>query len=154
MPDTFTNLDAMWLQQLADRTAQGDSSVVLANGVEARLRLIAQHLQSMDERLAVLQGNQSFAQGYAASEARMLARSNIVANPEGEDDTGRSILEQINRRVAEGNLKRVPLGERALDDKPDKFNAPFASRTGFKKQREAAKPVPAIDLDLSFLGEL
>lgn len=137
----FTNIDALYLSQLADTFERDDAATC------ARLRRIAQNLQSLDERVQVLSNLPTdYAAGYAAAEAAMRRRSNILSNPEGEDAKGESILEQINRRVAEGNLKRIALGERALDDRPHEFNAP---------RRKAAKSsVPPVDLDLSFLGDL
>lgn len=140
---TFTNLDAMWLSELAAGT-----TVKLALGDErlARLHLIAQHLQSMDEKLAILQNNRTYDQGWADAMRTVMGRSNIVAdNPVGEDAIGAAIIKQINTLEAQGKVKRIALGERALDDKPDKFNAPL---------RKTPKALPSVDLDLSFLGDL
>lgn len=137
----MTNLDALWLRQLSDEFARDDSSVA------ARLLRIADNLQRLDEQNALLKQNQSFEAGVAAAEARMRARSNLLpANPEGEDAEGASLLDQINRRVAEGNVRRIAAGERALEDKPHLFNAP--------RRRQAKPKTPTIDLDLDFLGDL
>lgn len=158
MTDHFTNMDSLWLQMLSDRLRENPAmedelGYVSLNldEVFARLRSIAQNLQSLDERNQVLSSNRSYADGYAAAEAAMRRRSNVLVNPEGEDVHGASILDQINRRVAEGNLKKIALGERALEDKPHEFNAPV------RRKPQAAKPkaaVPSVDLDLSFLGDL
>lgn len=143
---TFTNLDAMWLAMHAEGF---DPASPEENEIAARLLRIAENLQSLDERNAILvEATGGYEQGYAAAQAAMRRRSNVLVNPEGEDAEGATILAQINRKVAQGNVKRVPLGERALDDKPHEFNGP-------RKPRE--KPigaVPAIELDLGFLGEL
>lgn len=139
MKDHFTNMDALWLSQLAD-SFRGEPE-------EARLRLIAQHLQSMDEKLCVLQANRTYDQGWADAHRSIMARSNIIAdNPAGEDAIGAQIIKQINSLEAQGKVKRIALGERALEDKPDKFNAPI--------RRPKPKAVPSVDLDLSFLGDL
>lgn len=148
MADHFTNLDALWLRQLADHLDAHGQGLVEDTGIN-RLRLIAQHLQSMDEKLAVLQGNRTYDQGWADAHRTILGRSNIVANnPEGEDAIGAAIIKQINTLEAQGRIKRVPLGERALEDQPHKFNAPL------RRKPAPAKPTPAVDLDLSFLGDL
>lgn len=137
----MTNLDALWLRQLSDEFARDDASVA------ARLLRIADNLQRLDEQNALLKQNQSFEAGVAAAEARMRARSNLLpANPSGEDVEGESLLAQINRRVAEGNVQRIDAGVRALDDKPHLFNAP--------RSRKTAAKTPAIDLDLDFLEDL
>ena len=139
MVDNFTNLDALWLSQLADSLPREQAAT------QSRLRLIAQHLQSMDERIAVLQNNRTYEQGWADAQRQILGRSNIV-NPPEEDARGQEILALIDKRVAEGRVKRVPLGERALDDQPHVFNAPL--------RRKPTKATPAISLDLSGLDEL
>lgn len=146
MPRQFTNIDALYLISLAD-TFTGDED---QDAIASRLRTIAENIQSLDERnMNLIGATDGYAQGYAAAEAAMRRRSNILTNPEGEDERGKTILEQINRRVAEGNVKKIALGERALDDAPDKFNAP--RRTAPAKPKAA---VPAINLDLDFLKEL
>lgn len=141
----FTNMDAMWLSAFADDL---DSEWGVDNKEKSsRLRAIANNIQSLDERNQnLMNATGGYAQGVADAEARMRRRSNVLANPEGEDAMGKTILEQINRRVAEGNVKKIALGERALDDAPDKFNAPL--------RKPKAKPVPKIELDLDFLGDL
>lgn len=149
MHQRFTNMDAMWLAALADTADQlanhGES--ILAEADINRLRAIANNLQSLDERNQnLMNATGGYAQGVADAEARMRRRSNVLANPEGEDAMGKTILEQINRRVAEGNVKKIALGERALEDAPDKFNAPL--------RKPKAKAVPKIELDLDFLGDL
>lgn len=143
MTNHFTNMDSLWLQMLADSYTLGDED---QGSIRNRLMVIAQNLQRMDELNQTLSNNRSYADGYAAAEAAMRRRSNVLVNPEGEDERGASLLAQINKRVAEGNLKRIALGERALEDKPHEFNA--------RVRKAPAKPKPAIDLDLSFLGDL
>jgi len=146
--DHFTNLDALWLQSYVDGSFTPRSALEQAE-CNARMLLIAQHLQSMEEKLVALQSNRTYDQGWADAHRTILGRSNIVANnPAGEDAIGAQIIKQINSLEAQGKIKRVPLGERALEDAPHKFNAPL------RRKAEPAKPVPAIDLDLSFLGEL
>lgn len=124
MAQVFTNMDALFLRMVAE-----GSEGQLDNNTRSRLLVIAENLQSLDDRVAALQSLPStsgtYAEGYAAAEARMRARSNILSNPEGEDATGAAIIKQIDRLAAEGKVKRIALGERALDDKPDKFNAPY-----------------------------
>lgn len=143
--NTFTNIDAMWLAQLAEgfSPAQPDEAAI-----HARLLRIASNVQGLDERNQMLShtGDNTYAAGYAAAEARMRRRSNVLANPEGEDETGKSILDQINRRVAENNVKRYAVGERALEDKPHMFNGPM------RRAPAKAKATPKIDLDLDFLN--
>lgn len=139
MPNSLTNMDALFLSQLAGDFDLTDPDQA---AIASRLSAIAQNLQSLDEKVQALSND--YARGLRDAEARMFRRSNILTNPPGEDETGRSILAQINQRVAQGNVKRVPLGERALEDKPHEFNGP---------RRKAAKPSPAIDLDLSFLRD-
>lgn len=146
MPRQFTNIDSLFLVQLAgDFDIHNPDEAAIAN----RLCAIAENLQTLDERnMALIGATDGYAQGYAAAEARFRARSNILANPEGEDERGRAILDQINQRVAQNNVKRIPLGERALDDKPHEFNGPA------RKRPAATKPLPAVDLDLDFLEGL
>jgi hypothetical protein len=146
MPRSFTNIDSLYLVQLADDfDVHYPDEALIAN----RLLAIAENLQSLDERnMALMTASGGYAQGVADAEARIRRRSNVLTNPEGEDAKGASILEQINRRVAEGNLKKIAMGERALDDAPDKFNAP--------RRKAPAKPqaVPDVSLDLDFLRDL
>lgn len=136
--NNFTNLDALWLDQLADYHGGTDPNT--AN----RLRLIAQHIQSLDERNQVLSNNQTYQSGYAAAMRELRARSNV--EPQSVDDGQTTIFDQIDKLAKAGKVKRVPFGTRALDDKPHEFNAPIR-----KKREEAAKPS---GLDLSFLGDL
>lgn len=127
----FVNLDSMWLANLADDFRGDDDEIA------ARLLRIAEHLQSLDNRVAAL-GN-GYEQGVRDATARMRARSNILSeNPEA-DAEGEAILEQLTSI----KVKHIPMGVRALDDRPHEFNAPV------KK-----KAKPTIDLDLSFLEEL
>lgn len=141
----FTNLDSLWLAMHVDSF---DRASPEENEIAARLLRIAENLQRMDEQNAALVANNSFEQGYATAEARMRRRSNILANPEGEDAEGNAIIAQINQRVKAGGVRKVPLGERALDDKPHEFNGPRRAR------EKPIGAVPAVDLDLDFLGEL
>lgn len=145
MAQSYTNLDAMWLSTHAEGF---DPRSPEENAIRARLLRIAGNLQRLDEQNQALASNNSYEQGYAAAEARMRRRSNILTNPEDEDAEGSAIISQINARVASGRVQKVPLGERALDDAPDKFNA--RKRAGSAK----AKPLPDIDLDLSVLDNL
>lgn len=140
---TFTNLDSMWLSAHAEGF---DPASPEENAIRARLIRIAENIQRLDELNAALTNNQSYEQGYAAAEARMRRRSNILSNPAGEDEKGSAIIEQINKRVASGQVKKVPLGERALDDAPERFNAP--------RRQGATRAEPVIDLDLSALDNL
>lgn len=149
MSNHFTNMDSLWLQMLRGMVNTGEVMVAgneKANEIMTRLDAIAGNLQRMDEANQILSNNRTYEQGYAAAEAAMRRRSNILPNPEGEDEHGKSILEQINKRVAEGNLKKIALGERALEDKPHEFNA--------RVRTAKPKAKPTIDLDLSFLGDL
>lgn len=146
MNTPFTNLDALWLSHFADGLdLQPDR-----NAAVARLRLIAQHIQSLDDKnaaLASLQGK-GYAEGVRDAEARMRQRSNVLSNPAGEDDTGAAIISQINRLEAEGRVKRAALGERTLDDKPHLFNGPL------KRGHKPVRSTEVLDLDLSSLDDL
>jgi hypothetical protein len=162
MTDHFTNMDAIWLNELVDALGQegtilaslkfmefeGEEGAWFTSETEARLRTIARNLQSLDDRVVALQ-SRTYEDGWAAAMATIYARSNVLPNPEGEDATGKAIMSQIDRLAAEGRVKRYALGERALDDQPHRFNAPV---------RRAAKPpkasMPDIDLDLDFLKEI
>ncbi len=146
MPRSFTNMDSLWLVALADSFSPNLEDEA---PIHARLLAIAENIQGLDEKNQnLINATDGYAQGYAAAEAAMRRRSNILSNPEGEDATGKAILDQINRRVAENNVKRIPLGERALDDKPHEFNGPR------KRAAPVSKPLPKVDLDLDFLEDL
>jgi hypothetical protein len=134
----LTNIDALWLASLAERFGDnGDADA-------SRLRAIANNLQGLDETNQNLSNARTYADGYATAELRMHRRSNILTNPDGEDTVGKAILAQIDQRVASGNVKRLALGERGLEDQPHTFNGPT--------RRKA--PAPTLSIDLSFLGDL
>lgn len=87
MTNSYTNLDARWLEELSETLLQLrpdqawanehnrlralDSS--LAEDKLARLKLIAQHIQGMDEKLAY-----AYSEGYFQGRNRHLAHSNIT----------------------------------------------------------------------------
>lgn len=139
----FTNLDALWLANFADSFSPGNPE---ENHIHAQLLAIAGRLQRLDETNALLSQNTEYARGYAAAEAAMRRRSNILTNPEGEDAIGASILSDIERRVAEGRVRRIPQGERGLEDNPHLFNAPV--------RRKPKRAEPTLSLDLSSLDDL
>ena len=144
----FTNMDSRALAQLAEDFQRDDSATA------AMLLRIADNLQRLDEANQILSNNRTYEQGVADAEARMRRRSNVLENPDGEDDRGAAILRQIDQRVAEGNVKKLALGERALEDKPHMFNGPAP-----RKAKPAAKPTTStlpteLKLDLTFLGDL
>lgn len=141
----MTNLDALWLRQLADRLREGDS-LRHTNEVEARLRSIANNLQRLDEANAVLTQHRDFDAGYAEAMRQMLARSNVAQNPEGEDAVGERILEGIAAFEKSGRVKRVPAGKRALEDKPHQFNG--------RRPKVPSSQRPKIQLDLSILEDI
>lgn len=143
----FTNIDSRDLCELSSRIGFA-TSAEQANADRTALLRIAGNLQRLDEANQILSNNRTYEQGVADAEARMRRRSNILENPAGEDDTGRAILAQIDKRVAAGDVRKYELGERALDDKPDKFNAPL------RRKPVPAKATPAIDLDLDFLSDM
>jgi hypothetical protein len=148
MTDHFTNMDAIWLSELAQGLEWGDEGALHNNAAIARLRAIASNLQSLDDRVVALQ-SRTYEDGWAAAMATIYARSNVLPNPEGEDATGKAIMSQIDRLAAEGRVKRYALGERALDDQPHRFNAPV------RRKPAPSKPsIPDIDLDLDFLKEI
>lgn len=70
MSQTFTNLDAQFLFDFAeDREYDGVHNV--------RFVLIAQHLQSMDEKLQNLAAARSYSDGVRDERLRILGRSNL-----------------------------------------------------------------------------
>lgn len=140
--NNFTNLDARYLYDLVTDIEDDET--------QARLLRIAENLQRMDERNAILASKSSYADGIRDAELRMKRRSNILNNPEGESEAGSAIIDQIDRAVAQGKVRRIPYGERALEDKPDTFNG----RKVRPPTQAAKQPVPAITLDLDFLGDL
>lgn len=68
----FVNLDAAWLAELAE-----DEYIAANPATSARLRLIAQRLESMDEKLRNLQSTKTYADGVRDERMRMLSRSNL-----------------------------------------------------------------------------
>lgn len=145
----MTNLDALWLLAHADAF---DAASPEENAIKARLIAIATNLQRMDEANAILSANRTYLQGVADERARQHNRSNILSNPDGEDVTGAAILAQIERRMAEGGVKKVALGVRALEDKPHMFNAPIKKPQAGAKAK--AKPAADLDLNLDILLDL
>lgn len=137
MPDVFINIDASYLANYANDIAAIDPEVA------ARLLLIAQHLQGLDDASAL-----QYQLGRRHMEAEIFARSNVLSNPEGEDEVGKRIIARIEALNATP-VRRIPLGVRALEDKPHQFNAPV---------RKAPKPVERDEvqtkLDLSILIDL
>lgn len=78
MTQTFTNLDAQFLVDLASRLAELPIGTPGRNTeTEARLVLCAQHLQSMDEKLVNLQNARSYSDGVRDERLRILGRSNL-----------------------------------------------------------------------------
>jgi len=120
MPDIFINIDAAFLASYAQDISAIDAEVA------ARLLLCAQHLQGLDDA-AHLQ----YQLGRRHMEAEIFARSNLLRNPEGEDEKGARIIARIEA-LNTTPVRRIPIGVRALDDKPHEFNGPV---------RKAAKPV-------------
>lgn len=128
------NLDAAFLRQAF--APNSDGRLKMGEEFTARLLRIADNIEKLDEANA-----RAYQLGITEGLAQHMARSNIVDEAEGKRRP--MTLEQA---IAGLPVKRIPMGERALEDKPDKFNAPV--------RRKPAKPVPKIDLDLSFLGEI
>lgn len=75
MPN-FTNMDARWLAELSKDLLK--PVVNLGASDAARLAAIAEHLQSMEEKLVNLQSfTATYDQGVADERARWLSRSNL-----------------------------------------------------------------------------
>lgn len=148
----MTNLDALYLRDLAAKAADNETS--------ARLIRIADNLQRMDEANAILAQNRTYEQGVADAEARMYGRSNVLQDgPSGEQLRGGRIVDSLTSV----KVQRIPYGVRALEDGAHQFNAPHpyvpasARATEPKAKSTKAKPAaakPAITLDLSFLESL
>lgn len=137
MSSYFTNMDAIWLEDFAklvrvSGTISIDGAPVDITAYASRLLAIADNLQGLDNKAleSATLFDQGYKEGYAASEARMRRRSNILTNPEGEDATGQAIIAQIDAH----SVTRVPLGQRTLEDRPHEFNAPI-------KKPHMAKPL-------------
>lgn len=149
----MTNLDALYLRQLARDLSSGHlppPSSEASNAIQAHLLRIADNLQRMDEANAILAANRTYEQGVADAEARIYARSNVLQDgPSGEQLTGGRIIDSLTSV----KVTKVPTGFRALEDKPDKFNAPFRRKAPVPEPKAEAQK-PSIALDLSFLEDL
>ncbi len=103
----FVNLDAQWLADLAAR------SVIALPDVEiARLLLIAQHLESLDERVRNLS---SFEEGVAEGLRRAYSRSNLPVQANG------SISPELAEMIARTPVRKV-VKQPNRGPKPPKVN--------------------------------
>lgn len=140
MPAEFVNLDARWLANLA-AAFEGEPE-------QARLLFIAEHLQSMDEKLQNLTANSNqigeFERGVQAERLRIFGRSNLP--PQSVE-----VSPELHAMLLKAAIpvKKIPRGVSAFDPLPAQ-----------KKVREVKKVTsPALKeilsglkIDLSKLG--
>lgn len=124
------NIDALWLRSFAESFDHASSD---EGEIALRLLRIADNIDRLDHA-----NSQAYALGVTEGEARVYARSNLT--PESASISkrqGRSLLDVLNNTP----VTKVPMGVRALEDKPADFNA--------RKPQTKARLTLAIDLDLS-----
>lgn len=128
------NIDALWLRTFAEtnmRLNEQDESTVSDEDC-ARLLRIADNIDGLDHA-----NSQAYALGVTEGEARVYARSNLLQESASiSKRQGRSLLDILNNTP----ITKVPMGVRALEDKPADFNP---------RKPQAKRPTLAIDLDLS-----
>ncbi len=104
IPTESINLDAQFLREFAKRTCGNQSPDF------ARLLQIAQHIESMDEKLASrLTGELSFEQGLIEGQRRAMLRSNLVDSRKLRVRDGKLIEDAL----AQTSPKVIPIGQRA-----------------------------------------
>lgn len=119
------NLDAEWLREFA--------STWQDNGMKTRLLAIAQHLASMEEKLAAAEAAGSYQEGYLAGQASAFKRSNLVDSRQLAVKDGRVIVDSL---AATKVARKIPQGVSGLPAAPAKskiIDASSAKRKPVKR---------------------
>lgn len=110
MAKTYVNLDAQWLAELAaqlDVPGTGSSET-------ARLLQIADHLESMDEKLRNLQSARTYEDGRRDERIAMLGRSNLPVQSV-------EINPELAKAIAAAPVKKIPAKTKAPKERPEEF---------------------------------